>query len=112
MSVVANTPRPLSSKPQDQTFHRERFDPAAGLASIDWQELHRLDVLGTRAFLPPALRIGHLLTLVQIVKAHALDAGRMEEEVFAASRVDESKTPVRQSFDSAFSHFLIPLVIV
>jgi hypothetical protein len=28
----------------------------------------------------------------------------MEEEVFAASRVDKSETPVRQSFDTTFSH--------
>ena len=37
-------------------------------------ELHRLDVLGTRAFWPPAFRVRHLLTFLQVVKTATFDA--------------------------------------
>jgi hypothetical protein len=67
-------------------------------------ELHRLDVLSTRAFLAPAFCIRDLLTLLQVVEAHALNARRMKKQVFVASRIDESKPLVRQFFDVAFGH--------
>ena len=37
-------------------------------------ELYRLDVLGTRAFRPPAFRVGHLLAFMQFVETDALEA--------------------------------------
>jgi hypothetical protein len=37
-------------------------------------ELHRLDVLGARAFWPPAFRVGNRLALTQFLKTNALDA--------------------------------------
>ena len=37
-------------------------------------ELHRLDVLGTRAFLPLGFGVRHLLALLQVVKTATFDA--------------------------------------
>ena len=37
-------------------------------------ELHRLDVLGTRAFRTPAFRVGHLLAFMQFLETDALEA--------------------------------------
>ena len=37
-------------------------------------ELHQLDVLGTRAFLTPTFRVGHLLAFTQFVETDALEA--------------------------------------
>ena len=36
--------------------------------------LYGLDVLGTRAFLPPAFRVGHLLAFAQFLETDTLEA--------------------------------------
>src|SRR6476660_505924 len=88
---------------------RVRF-PAAYLVAgaypsvLDLSVLDRLDVLGARAFLAPALGEGHLLTFPQFAEADPLNARRVEEQVFFLARADETKTLVRQLFDRAFGH--------
>lgn len=61
-------------------------------------------VLGTGAFWPLTFRESHLLSFVQLIETHALECFGVKEQVFGASRVDKSKTLVRQSFNRAFSH--------
>lgn len=61
-------------------------------------------VLGAGAFRPGTCRVSHLLSFVQIIETHALQAFRVEEQVFRTARVDESKSLVRQFFDRAFGH--------
>jgi hypothetical protein len=41
---------------------------------------------------------------MQVIKTDTLNARRMEEQVFAASRADKSETLVRQPFDTTFGH--------
>ena len=72
--------------------------------------LDRLDVLGTRALGTPAFGERDLLTFVQVVETHALQARRVKEQVLLATRLDESKALVRQLFDASFGHlYLFPL---
>ena len=63
------------------------------------------DILGAGSFGATTLREGHLLPLPQFVEAYALDARRVEEQVFTLPRVDESKSLVGQFFDAAFWHW-------
>ena len=67
--------------PEDADYDRGivvRQGRIRGLAADDPRkvlaELHRLDVLGTRAFWSPAFRIGHLLAFLQFVETDALEA--------------------------------------
>lgn len=55
---------------EEDDFHLPIFN--RGFASR--AKLHRLDVLGTRAFGPFAFGERNLLAFLQIVEAHALDA--------------------------------------
>jgi hypothetical protein len=71
-------------------------------------ELNRLDVLGARAFWPPAFGVRHLLAFSQVVKTDTFEARRVEKQVFVASRVDEPEAPVRQPFDRSLCHLCIP----
>jgi len=48
--------------------------PVADDARIVLAELHRLDVLGTRAFLSPAFRVGHPLAFTQILEIDTFEA--------------------------------------
>ena len=70
-------------------------------------ELYRLDVLGTRAFRTPAFRVGHLLAFMQFVETDALEARRVEKQVFVVPRLDEPESPVRQLLDRAFRHLCV-----
>ena len=63
-----------------------------------------LDVLGTRAFLPHAFGVRHLLPFAQVFETDTLDSGRMEEQVFVSRRFDEPESLVHHLFDRAFGH--------
>ena len=80
----------------------EHLEPGAVLA-----ELYRLDVLGTRAFLTPAFRVGHLLAFMQGVESDTLEARRVEKQVFSLPRVYEPEALVRQPLDTAFGHLCV-----
>ena len=56
----------------DGMSHRARRRQAKPPATV--AELHRLDVLGTRAFRTPAFRVGHLLAFMQFLETDALEA--------------------------------------
>ena len=70
-------------------------------------ELYRRDVLGTRAFLPLTFRVRYLLAHLQFLETDALEGRGVEEQVFSAPYVDESKSLVRQFLDSAFGHLCV-----
>ena len=63
-----------------------------------------LDVLGTRAFLPHAFGVRHLLAFAQVIETDTLDRRRMEKQVFVSRRFDEPESLVHHLFDRAFGH--------
>lgn len=71
-------------------------------------ELHRLDVLGTRAFFAHAFCERHILAFVQGFKTDALDDRRVKEQVFAIRQCDETESLVSQLLDGAFWHLCVP----
>jgi hypothetical protein len=62
------------------------------------------DVFGTGAFRSATFGVGDALSFTEFVVSYALEAGRVEKQVFAGSRVNKSKALVSESFDSTFSH--------
>jgi hypothetical protein len=58
-------------------------------------ELHRLDVLGTRAFLALSFRVRHFLAFMEIVETATLDARRVEEEVFFLPGEENGAGPIK-----------------
>ena len=58
--------------------------------------LRRSHVLGAGAFWSVTFGVSHHLSFIQVIKAHALQTFRVEEQVFGAARVDESKSLVRR----------------
>ena len=84
---------------------RRTFISVLGLKSrLCWP-----DVLGTRAFLPHAFGVRHLLAFTQVFETDTLDRRRMEEQVFVSRRFDEPESLVHHLFDRAFGHFCISL---
>ena len=73
--------------------------------------LRYLDVLGTWPFLSARFVEGDTLSFAEFVEAYAFKAGRMKEQVFIASNVNESKTFVSKSLNRAFGHSQIPKLL-
>ena len=66
--------------------------------------LDRRDVLGAWTLWSSAFRVGDFLTFAEFFKSSALQARRVEEKIFGATSVDESKSLVGQFLDSTFGH--------
>ena len=94
---VLDSPEDASEGTLEGTTAPDAVDVMPAVKSAD-------DVFGARPLGALAFHERHLLAGLQCIELHAIASRHVEEQILATGRLDETKTLVGDSLDSAFAH--------